>query len=148
MGNFRDTHFVLQKKYKPTKQAFWCTRNLLGIEWNSGVLDYIELPNILRRAVSGGFFAKGIEKCKMFGKSLDKDVENLDDHGCPKIRALVDPKADEESWICSSHPLRQKTTLHCADRESEMLDHWAMQLLNLKILFCDVFCQYLRNQGF
>ena len=26
-------------------------------------------------------------------------MENLDDHGCPKFRGNVDPKASEDYWI-------------------------------------------------
>ena len=41
--------FPPPKKYKPTKQAFWCTRNLHRIVQNSGRLDYNDLSNILPR---------------------------------------------------------------------------------------------------
>ena len=52
------------KKYKPTKQALWCTRNLHGIVWNSGGSDYSELSNILPRAVKGEHFAKGTKNAR------------------------------------------------------------------------------------
>ena len=100
------------KKYKPTKQAFWCTRNLHGIVCNSGRLDYRELSNILPRAVNGEHFAKATEKFTILGNLLDKEVENLEDHGCLKVQDLV----DEEKWRCSSYPFRHKTTLPCAER--------------------------------
>ena len=45
--------FCPPKKYKRTKQAFWCTRNLHGILWNSGGLAYSELSNILPLAGNG-----------------------------------------------------------------------------------------------
>ena len=75
--------------HKPTKQAFWCTRNLQGIVWNSNRLDYIELSNILTGAVKGEYFAKGLEKSKILGILLDKRVENLEDHGCLKVQDIV-----------------------------------------------------------
>ena len=136
MGVFIDrkvqrSSFRPPKTYKPTKQALWCTRNLHGIVCNSGGLDYSELPNILHRDVKGEPFANGTEKCKILGKLSDKDVENSDDHGCPKIRDLVDPKSDEETWICLSYPFVQKTTLHCAERKAKFLGNWAMQQLKL-----------------
>ena len=53
------------KKYKLTKQAIWYTRNLHGIVWNSGSLDYNELSIISHRPVKGEYFAKGTEKCKI-----------------------------------------------------------------------------------
>ena len=41
------------KKYKPTKQASWCTKKLHGIVSNSRCLDYSELPNILPGDIKG-----------------------------------------------------------------------------------------------
>ena len=35
-GKVQGYSFRHPKKYKPTKPAFWCTRNLHGIVWNSG----------------------------------------------------------------------------------------------------------------
>ena len=88
MAKFRDTHFVLQKKCEPTKQAFWFTRNLHRSVWNIGRLDCSELSNILPRAVNGEYSAKGTEKCKILGNL----VENLENNGCPKVQDLVDKK--------------------------------------------------------
>ena len=90
-------------------------------------MDYSELSIILARAVKGENFAKGTEKCKILGNLLDKEVENLEDHGCPKVQDLV----DEENWICSSYPFRHKTTLHCAERKPKLLGNWIMRHLML-----------------
>ena len=30
--------------------------------------------------------AKGTENCKILGSFLDKEVENLEDHGCSKVQ--------------------------------------------------------------
>ena len=62
-GKVQGYSFRPPKKYKPTKQALWCTRNLQGIVWNSGRLDSSELSNTLPRAVIGEYFAKGFEIC-------------------------------------------------------------------------------------
>ena len=59
---------------------------------------------------------------------MDKDVKNLDEYGCHEIRDLVDPKADEEIYICSNY--RHKTTLHCAEREAKLLGQWTIQHLS------------------
>ena len=80
--------------------------------WNSGRLDNSELSNIVPTALEGEYFAKRIEKCKVLGNLLDKEVENLEDHGCAIVQDLV----DEENWICSSYPFRHKTTLNRAKR--------------------------------
>ena len=42
-------------------------------------------------------FAKGLEKCILLTRVPGRNVENLDDYGCPKIQDLV--KTDS-SWIC------------------------------------------------
>ena len=89
--------------------------------WNGGCLDYIVLPNILPRELQGEYHAKRTEKCKIIGQFLDKEVENLVDHGCSKTRVIVAPEADEEIWIRSSYPIRHKTALHCAECKAKLL---------------------------
>ena len=37
---------------------------------------------------------------------MNKEVENLDDHGCPKTQALAE--SYKEIRICSSYPFRHK----------------------------------------
>ena len=90
---------------------------------NSGCLDYSENPNILPKDAEGEEFAEETEKCEIPGNLLDRDVEKLDDHGCPKIRDLV----DEEMWIGSSYPIRHKTTYHCAECKAKLLGDWTVQ---------------------
>ena len=126
-GKVQVYSFCPPKKYKPTKQAFWCTKNLHGIMWNSRRLDYIELSNVLPRAEKGEYFAKGTENYKILGNFLDKEVENLEDHNCSKIEDLV----DEDIRICSSYPFRHKTTLHCAECKAKLLDNLIMRHLML-----------------
>ena len=84
-GNVQEFSFRPPRKYKPTKQACWCTRNLHGIVSNSVCLNYSELPNILRKDVKAEKFAKRTEKRKIIDNLSDKEVGNLDDHGCPKM---------------------------------------------------------------
>ena len=108
VGNVQGYSFRPLENYKPTKQAVWFTRNLHGVVWSNGRLNYSELPNILPSDAKGACFAKRTEKCQILGILMSKEVENLEDHGCPKIQDLV----DEETWICSSYLFRHKTTLH------------------------------------
>ena len=98
-----------------------------GIVWNRGRLDFRELSNILPTAVKGEYFAKGTEKFKILGSLLDEDVENLEDHGCPKVQELVDKK----NWICLSYPFTHNTTLHCAERKAKLFGNWIMHYLML-----------------
>ena len=60
-------------------------------------------------------FAKMQGKCKILGILRDKELKNSDSHGCHKNRDRGDPSADGKLWICSSYPLRHKTTLHCGE---------------------------------
>ena len=84
--------------------------------WNIGCLKNGELTKIPPKDVKANCSAKGIEKCKICGNLMDKDVENSDDHGCSKIRDLDNLKAYEKKSKCSSYPIRHKITLHNAER--------------------------------
>ena len=124
-GKGQGYSFYPPKLYKPRKQAFWWTRNLHCNVWNSGCLDHSELANILSRAVKGKHFAKRTEKCRIRGNLLEKEMDNLKDHGCPKIQGL----RDGEIYICSTYPFRHKTTIHCAERKAKLFGNWIMQPL-------------------
>ena len=71
-GNVQEYSLRLPEKYKPIKSAVSRRRILKRIVWNSGRLDYSELPNILPREEKGENFAKGTEKCKILGNLTDK----------------------------------------------------------------------------
>ena len=70
--------------------------------------------------------AKGLEKFRLLTSLFGRNVENLDDYGCPKIQDLV--KTDS-SWIRSSYLFRHKLRLHCAESEAKVYGDWAMQHL-------------------
>ena len=71
-------------------------------------------------------FAKELEKCRLLTNFLGRNVESLDDYGCPNLQDLV--KTDS-SWICFSYPFRHKTRLHCAERKANVYGELAMQHL-------------------
>ena len=124
--------FQPPKKYKSTKQTFWFTKNLHGIMWNSGNLDYSELPNCLSKNMKAEVFAKGSEKCKTFSNLFGKEVKNLDGHGCPKFKnVMVNPKTEEKTWICTNYPFRHKSTHHCAERKAKVFGVSIMHHLEL-----------------
>ena len=81
--------------------------------WNKWRLNYSEFPNIVPSDVKGINFAEGKEPGKNLTSLLSKELESLDDHGCPKVQDLV----DQGTWICSSYPLTRKSAFHCADRK-------------------------------
>ena len=104
------------------------TRHLHGIAWRSGKLDFDKLFAVFydKKVLNAKVFAMELEKCRLLTRRLAQNVEKLDDYGCPKIQDFVET---DNSWICSSYPLRHKTRLHRAEREAKVYGEWAMQHL-------------------
>ena len=103
--------------------------------WVSGCLGYRELLNILPRDVKDQYLAERTQKLEilnlMNNNLMNKEVEIMDYHACPKIRDLIDYEADGEMWICSSYRFLPKTTLHCAERKAKLLVQSSLQHLKL-----------------
>ena len=95
--------FSPPKTFKSDKQTTWNISHLHGIAWSSEKLDYEKLFAVFydRKVMIAEVSAKGLEKCRLLANLLGRNVENLDDYGCPKIQALV--KTDS-LWICSNYP--------------------------------------------
>ena len=127
-GSLQGVLFCPPKSFKPNKQTTWITSHLHGIAWSNGKLDYEKLFAVFYdiKVMNAEVLAKGLEKCGLLTRLLGQDVENLDDYGCPKYQDVV--KTDS-LWICSSHPFRHKTKLHCAERKAKVYREWAMQHL-------------------
>ena len=125
--------FCPPKTYKPNKQTTWNTSHIHGIAWISGKLDYDKHFAVFYdvKVMNAEVFAKGLEKCWLSTRLLGRKVENLDDYDCPKIQYLVAVGKTNSSWMCSSHPFRHKTRLHCAERKAKVYGEWAMQHLIL-----------------
>ena len=92
------------------------------------MLDYEKLLAVFYdiKVMNAEVFATGFERYRVLTNLLGRNLENLDDCGCPKTQDLV--KTDS-SWICSSYPFRHKTRLHCAGRKTKVYGDWAMQHL-------------------
>ena len=127
-GSLQGFSFCLPKTFKRNKQTTWNTSHLHGIAWSSGKLKYEKLFGFFYdiKVMNTELFAKGLEKCRPLTNLLGRNVENLNDYGCPKSQDIV--KTDS-SWICSSYPFRHKTKLHCAERKTKVYGEWAMQHL-------------------
>ena len=127
-GSVRGLSFCQPKSFKPNKQTTWNTSHLHRNEWSSGKLNYEKLFAIFYdiKVMNAEKFAKGLKKCRLLTNLLGRNVEKLDDCGCPKIQDLV--KTDS-SWICSTYPFRHKTRLHCAEKKAKVYGNWAMQQL-------------------
>ena len=127
-GSLRGFSFCPPKTFKPNKQTTWNTSHLHGIAWSSGKLDYEKLLAVFYdiKGMNAEIFAEGLEKCRLLTNLLGRNVENLDDYGCPKVPHLV---KTESSWISSSYTFRHKTRLHCAKKKPKVYGEWAMQHL-------------------
>ena len=120
--------FCPPKTFKPNKQTTWNTSHLHGIAWSSGKLEYEKLFAIFYdiKLMNAEVSAKEHKKCRLLTNLLGRNVENLDDYGCPKYQDVV--KTDS-SRICSSYLFPHKTRLHCAERNAKVYGDWAMQPL-------------------
>ena len=127
-GSLHGLSICPPKSFKPNKQTTWNTSHLHGIAWSSGKQDYEKLFAVFYdiRVLNAEVFAKGFEKFRLLTNLLGRNVENLDDYGCPKIQNLV--KTDS-SWICSSYLFRPRTKLHCAKRKTKVYGDRATQHL-------------------
>ena len=102
-----------------------------GSVLNKERLDYTELLSILVTDVKGEYLAKRTKNGKVLVNWIDTEVEKIDDYGCPRIRLIVDRKADGEKWISSNYPLRHKTSLHSTERHGKLIVNWTRQHLSL-----------------
>ena len=127
-GSVQGFSFCPPKTFKPNKQTSWNTKQLHGIAWSSGTLDYDKPFAVFYdiKVMNAEVFAKGLEKSRLLTRLLGQEVENLDDYGCPNVQDLV--KTDS-SWTRSSYPFRHKTRLHCAERKAKVYGEWAKQHL-------------------
>ena len=127
-GPLQGFSFCPPKTCKPNKQTTWKTSHLHGLPWSSGKLDYDQLFTVFYdiKVMNAEVFAEGLEKCRPLTRLLGKNVENLDDYGCPKIQ---DSFEKDSSWICYSYLFRQKTRLLCSEKKEKVYGEWAMQRL-------------------
>ena len=132
-GSVQGFSFCPPKTFKPNKQTTWNNSHVHVIAWSSGKLEYEKrfavFYNIKLR--NAEVFAEGLEKYRMLTRLLGQNVENLDDHACPKVQDLLGEGKANISWICSSYPFRHKTRLHCAEKKAKVYGDWAMQHLTL-----------------
>ena len=101
-------------------------KKMNGINGNHGKLEYSELASIIHQHCSptSEYFAKRLKKCKILSPYLCKDVENLDNFGCPKASKLLEN--DDAEWNCSNYPYQQKKTLHCGEKKTYVYGIWTL----------------------
>ena len=127
-GSVQGFSFHPPKFFKPNKQTKWKTTHLHGIAWSSGKLDYEKRFPVFYdiRLLKAEVSAKKLDNCRLLTNLIGRNVENLDDYGCPKIQNLV---RTDSSWICSSYPFQHKTRLYSAERKTKVYGDWAIQHL-------------------
>ena len=103
-GSLQGFPFCPPKTFKPNNQTTWKTSHLHGIAWSSGKLEYGKLFAVFYdiKVMSAQVFAKWFEKLRLLTRLFGRNVENLDDYGCPKIPDLVGEGKANSSRICSS----------------------------------------------
>ena len=71
--------FYPPKTFKPNKQTKWNTNHLHGIAWSSGKLDYDKLFAVFYdiKVLNAEVFAKGLQKCGLLTRLLDKMLKFL-----------------------------------------------------------------------
>ena len=86
-GSVQGFSFCPPTSFKTNKQTTWNTSHLHGIAWSSGKLGYEKLFAVFydTKVMDAETFAKGLEKCRLLTNLLGRNVENLDEYGCPKI---------------------------------------------------------------
>ena len=91
--------------------------------WNSGPLDYSELPNILLRDVEREYFAKRTEKSKIHASLMDKEVKTGMIMAVPNFKISLMKRGFARVTLSD--------TLHFAERKAELFGNWIMHHLKL-----------------
>ena len=127
-ANYNDT-ILLQPPVKFTYLAeefqrtySWLTRNVHGINWDSGTHDHSFLFNFFNaiklRFPNSSIFAKGKEKCS-FLKNFFFNVIDLDTLGCPKVSQI----GYNFTANCQNHQFAYKFN-HCTQEKANLFYDW------------------------
>ena len=129
-SNYHDT-ILLQPPVKFSfltedfqKTYSWLTRNVHGINWDSGTHDHSFLFNFFNsiklRFPNSSIFAKGKEKCA-FLRNFFFNVIDLDTLGCPKASQFSYNFASN----CQNH-LSVYRFDHCAQEKANLFYDWVV----------------------
>ena len=117
------------KNYKPREQAAsllvckeiarnWVKQWAFGLQWASQHSS---------QRCKEWILCKKNKICIVLATLMDKELENLEHHGCLKNQDVV----DEKMWIGSNCSFTHNTTLHCAKLKAKLFGNWIMQHLKL-----------------
>ena len=106
------------------KQSFgWLTRNLHGIEWDTGNYPYIYLTQIFQsvrlRNPGAIFYANGKEKVKFLSYLLECSIIDLNSLACPSI------SVNYFTQNCQNHSKgKNNFNRHCAKEKAIFYFNW------------------------
>ena len=129
--NIQEFLFSPPKNYKPNKQTTWNTNHLHSIAWSCRKFEYDKLFDVFHdiNTMNAEVFVKSLEISKLVLRLLVRNVEKVDDYGCPKVQDIIVAEEGNISLISSSYPFRRKSRLHSAQKKANVLGEWAMQHL-------------------
>ena len=107
----------VQRAYK------WLTQNLHGLNWTNGDYSYDRLTlfveSIKLRYPQSIYYAKGHEKTVHLSLLFSKNVQDLDEIGCPKVENLPNTIT-----TCSNKSQLHSYQNHCARQKAEAFSIW------------------------
>ena len=109
--------------------VIWLTNNLHGLDWDEGDIPCCDLETICLsfsfRFTRKKFFAKGIEKCELLSKLLQKTVYNLEDLNCPRISEIISEEQVPSCYHRSNfRSTNDQLSNHCAERKARIFSQW------------------------
>ena len=100
------------------KSYSWITKNIHGLEWNSGDYPYcrmyLYIESIKLRYPNSIFYSKGFEKTIFLSDLFNRQFIDLDDIHCPKITNTSD-----NNTIC-----KHSQSNYCARRKVVFYSSW------------------------
>ena len=105
------------------------TNNLHGLDWDEDDIPCCDLKTICLsfsfRFTRKNFFAKGIEKCELLSKLLQRTVYNLEDLNCPRISEIISEEQVSSCYLHSNFRSTNDQLLnHCAVRKASIFSQW------------------------
>jgi len=107
----------------------YCSRNLHGLNWESGVLNYDDLTKTLRSATSKYkmIFVKGLDKKKFLDDKIDCYILDLGDcFVTQSLKSMVQPSSSPNVILCSYNHNNTVVKNNCALLNcKKLVAHWS-----------------------
>lgn len=101
------------------RSNLWVTKNIHGIDWNYGEIDYDSLLHVVSNITNSYdiIFCKGMEKATFIEKLIKHAVYDLHDFDCPSLKCL-----EEDTISCHYH--LGKPSYVCSLNQAHRLAAW------------------------